>query len=252
MNDGVVAATAGWSQAGRVQNPTVLSAAWRVYVRAVVFGLAILFTLGAVGHLISATLPWMLRVTPVFIALIGVLVLAPSVVAGVWKFVLWAAGTYGFALLVDQAGAASGTLFGEYAYGATLGWTWRGVPVTISLNWMLVLNGAVYVASRCIRSGALFWRRPAVALLAALIVIFYDLLLEPVAIRLDYWHWTVGLPPVRNFAGIFVCAAVFALLHPRQNQKASELGTTGRLAGIYVGLQMAFFLALLTGWFLQG
>ncbi len=225
-----------------------LPGAWRLYVRAVAFGLVVLFTLGAAGHLIPAALPWMLRVTAGFTALVSGLVLAPAVVAGGGRFILWAAATYVFALLLDLAGAASGAVLGAYTYGETLGWKWRGVPVLVGVNWMIVLNGAVCIAGRGIPPAAGKWRRPAVALLAGFIVVLFDLLQEPVAARLDYWQWAAGFAPVQNYAVIFSFAVLFAGLHPRHSLHACDLGTAGRLAGIYLALQMAFFLALRAGW----
>lgn len=229
-------------------NIAPLPSAWRIYVRAVAFGLVVIFTVGAAGHLIPSALPWMLRVTAGFTVLTSILVIAPSVAAGGWQFVLWAVAAYGFTLLLDLAGASSVAVLGKYTYGETLGWKWHGVPLLAGINWMMVLNGAVCLAGRVIPPEADKWRRPAVALLAGLILVVFDLLMEPVAARLDYWHWAEGFAPVRNYVMIFISAVLFAAFHPRQNQTACDLGTTGRLAGIYVGLQMAFFLVLLAGW----
>lgn len=229
-------------------NGAPLPGAWRIYVRAVAFGLVVMFTMGAAGHLIPSALPWMLRVTAGFTVLTSLLVIAPSVAAGGWRFVLWAAAAYGFTLLLDLAGASSGAVFGHYTYGKTLGWKWHGVPLLTAANWMMVLNGAVCVAGRVIPPEADKWRRPAVALLAGLILVVFDLLMEPVASRLDYWRWAEGAAPVQNYVVIFIAAVLFAAFHPRQNQTACDLGTAGRLAGIYVGLQMAFCLVLLAGW----
>ena len=233
-------------------NSTTLPGAWRLYVRAVAFGLAVMMSLGAAGHLIPTVLPWMLRATPVFSAVTAAMVLAPYLATGGRPFILWAAATYFFVLLLDLAGAASGAVFGAYTYGETLGWQWHGVPLLIGLNWMMVLNGAVCVAGRVVPPEADKWRRPAVALLAALVVVVYDLLLEPVATRLDYWRWADGLAPVRNYVVIFILATGFAALHPRQGIQACDLGTTGRLAGFFVILQMVFFLVLLAGWRWRG
>lgn len=229
-------------------NGATLSGAWRIYVRAVAFGLVVMFTVGAAGHLIPSAVSWMLRVTPAFSLLTTAMVLVPYIATGGRSFLLWAAVGYAFALLLDVAGLSYAGMVGQFEFGETLGWKWRGVPLLVGVNWMMVLNGAVCAAGRVIPPEADKWRRPAVALLAGLILVVFDLLMEPAAARLDYWHWAEGFAPVRNYVMIFISAVLFAAFHPRQNQTACDLGTTGRLAGIYVGLQMAFFLVLLAGW----
>lgn len=230
-----------------------LPGAWRVYVRAVVFVLAVLFTVGAVGHAVPESLPWMLVLTPGFSLLTGLLVAAPSVAAGGWRFGIWVAAAYAFTFLAEAAGVATGAIFGEYAYGPTLGWAWRGVPLIIAFNWVMVVNGAVCLAGRALPPGLGGWRKPAIVLLTGLLAALFDFLMEPVAIRLDYWHWAGdGSIPFQNYVAWFVIAAAAAAVHPRQLRRSCDLGTTGRLAGIYVAMQAVFFLALRMVWRWQG
>ena len=229
-----------------------LPGAWRLYVRSVVFVLAVLFAVGAAGHALPAALPLMLVLTPGFSLLTGALVAAPSLAAGGRRFAAWAAGAYVLTFLVEAAGVATGAIFGSYAYGPTLGWQWAGVPLVIALNWVMVVNGAVCLAGRIVppRAGA-GWKA-AMPLLAGLIAAAFDWVMEPVAIRLDYWTWAGGTIPFRNYAAWFVLAAVLAAVHPRRLRTACDLGTHGRLSGIYVGMQAVFFLALRFVWHVQG
>ena len=140
---------------------------WRIYVRSTAFALAVLFAVGIAGHLAEQTLPWMLLLTPWFSVASGLLVVAPYVAAGGWRFLVWLGATVAFIFLVEAAGVASGVLFGEYAFGPTLGGTWRGVPPIIVFNWAMVVNGAVCLAGRALPPGAGAVRRPAIALMAA-------------------------------------------------------------------------------------
>lgn len=230
-----------------------LTGAWRLYVRAVVFVLAVLFTVGAIGHALPATLPLMLAMTAGFSLLTGVLVAAPSLAAGGRYFAAWVVGAYVLTFGVEAAGVATGAVFGEYAYGPTLGWKWAGVPLIIAFNWVMVVNGAVCIAGQVVLPRAGTWRKVAIPLLAGGIAAAFDYVMEPVAIRLDYWQWTGGGGiPFLNYATWFVLATVLAAVHPRQLRRACDLGTTGRLAGIYVGMQAVFFLALRTIWHFQG
>ena len=235
----------------RTMNAT-LPGAWRLYVRAVVFVLAVLFAVGAAGHALPAALPLMLVLTPGFSLLTGALVAAPSLAAGGRRFAAWVAGAYVLTFLVEAAGVATGAIFGDYVYGPTLGWKCAGVPLIIALNWVLVVNGAVCLAGRILPPRAGIWRSVAMPLLAGLIAAAFDWVMEPVAIRLDYWTWAGGTIPFRNYAAWFVLAAVLAAVHPRQLRTACDLGTHGRLAGIYVGMQAVFFLTLRFVWHAQG
>ncbi len=223
-----------------------------MYARATAFVLAVLFAVGAAGHAVAHTLPWMLVLTPGFLLMTSAAVAAPSLAADGRRFVLWAAGAYALTFAAEAVGVATGAVFGEYGYGPTLGWKLLGVPVIIAFNWVMVVNGAVCIAGRILASRAGAGRRFALPLLAGTIAVAFDWVMEPAAIRLDYWTWAGGGIPLQNYAAWFVLAAVLAAVHPRQLQRACELGTTGRLAGLYVILQTAFFGVLRLVWHFQG
>lgn len=230
-----------------------LTGAWRLYVRAIVFVLAVLFTVGAAGHAWPATLPLMLRLTPIFLLLTSALVALPSLKSGGWRFAAWMSGAYVLTFGVEAAGVATGAIFGEYAYGPTLGWKRAGVPLIIAFNWVMVVNGAICLAGQAVRFRAGLGRMAAISLLAGGIAVAFDYIMEPAAIRLDYWQWAGdGAIPLLNYATWFALATALAAVHPRQLQTAFDLGTTGRLAGIYVGIQAVFFLALRMIWHFQG
>ena len=223
-----------------------------MYARATAFVLAVLFAVGAAGHVVAHTLPWMLALTPGFLLLTSVAVAAPSLATGGRRFALWAAGAYALTFAAEAVGVATGAVFGEYVYGPTLGWKVLGVPLIVAFNWVLVVNGSVCIAGRILPSRAAAGRRLALSLLAGAISVAFDWIMEPVAIRLDYWTWAGGGIPLQNYAAWFVLAAVLAAFHPRQLQRACELGTTGRLAGLYVVMQAAFFGAMRLVWHFQG
>ena len=229
-----------------------LPGAWRLYARAMAFVLAVLFAVGTAGHLVAHTLPWMLVLTPGFLLLTSGAVAVPSLAADGRRFALWAAGAYALTFAAEAVGVATGAVFGAYVYGPTLGWKLLGVPLIVAFNWVLVVNGAICLAGRILPSRAGAHRRIALPLLAGAISVAFDWVMEPVAIRLDYWTWAGGVIPLQNYAAWFVLAAALAAFHPRQLQRTCELGTTGRLAGLYVVMQAAFFGAMRIVWHFQG
>lgn len=225
-----------------------LTGAWRVYARTAVVVLAGLFSVGAAGHVVPSVLPLMLLLTPWFLLLNSALVAAPALADGGGRLARWMLAAYGFTFLVEAAGVASGAIFGAYAYGPTLGWAWHGVPLIIAFNWVMVVHGAVCLAGRVVPVQAGRMRTPAIVALTGVLATAFDFLLEPVAIRLDYWTWAGGAIPLQNYAAWFVIAALMAAVHPRRVQPSCALGTAGRLAGAYVALQALFFLALRLMW----
>ena len=229
-----------------------LSGAWRLYSRTIAFVVLIMYAVGLAGHLQVKTLPLVLSLTPVFLLVFGTMALLPSLAANGWRFAWWAIITYFFTLLVEAAGVATGSIFGEYVYGPTLGWSWHGVPLIIGFNWILTVNGSVCMASRVVPEGHGVARKAGLVLLAAALATAFDFVLEPVAVRLDYWRWRDGVIPLQNYVAWFLTAGLVAILHPRLERSRCELGTQGRLAGYFLAIQAAFFTLLRFGWWWQG
>lgn len=94
---------------------------------------------------------------------------------------------------VEVLGVYSGLLFGEYHYGKTLGFQFLGVPLIIGLNWVLLVVSSFAVSSYFVSNSILK------VLLPSIIMVLIDLMIEPVAIRLDFWHWQAEIIPLQNY-----------------------------------------------------
>jgi putative membrane protein len=114
------------------------------------------------------------------------------------KAILLILGLALFSFSVEMIGVNTGLLFGTYEYGDTLGIKWLGVPLIISLNWVL-LNLSAYGVFKNTKMHFIFK-----ALLASLLIVFLDVLIEPVAIKLDYWDWENETIPFKNYLTWFV------------------------------------------------
>lgn len=101
---------------------------------------------------------------------------------------VWLAG-----FLVEWAGVATGSIFGEYDYGTVLGWKVLGVPLVIGINWTILIYAAAFLAHQL---GVSRWLRP---LVGATVVTFTDIFIEPVAVYFEFWNWVQ--PP---FDALFV------------------------------------------------
>lgn len=103
---------------------------------------------------------------------------------------------------VEVAGVHSGVLFGIYHYGSALGIKLLDVPLLIGVNWFLLA-----IASRGIVE-KISTNSYVQIILSALMMVFLDMLIEPVAIQLDFWSWENNVIPLQNFAMWFITAIV--------------------------------------------
>lgn len=128
--------------------------------------------------------------------------------------ILWTLLVAGVA---ETVGVQTGRPFGRYHYLPAAGPTLPGgLPLSILAAWPLLILPAVGTVERLLPS----IRRLPKAALVALLMVAFDLVLDPVAVhRLRMWIWPGGGPyygvPLSNFVGWFcyslLCALPFAL-----------------------------------------
>jgi len=168
------------------------------------FWVSAFFSAGVIFHVFEITRTWMLLLTPFVLLIIGILVILPLVESHFKPIYLWILSTYLVTFFLEWLGVKTGLVFGSYIYGSTLGLAFDGVPLIIGYNWVLVICGAIQVAVKLTDNP---WFQ---SLIAALLALGFDIILEPVAIRLDYWHWAGNVIPLQNYIAWFTIALVFA------------------------------------------
>ncbi len=101
-------------------------------------------------------------------------------------------------LTVEWIGVHTGLLFGNYQYGANLGWKIAEVPLIIGANWVMLSLASTAIVTRL--------KVPAVvkAICSAGLMTGLDVLIEPVAVKSDYWSWHNGFIPIYNYVCWFV------------------------------------------------
>ncbi len=109
--------------------------------------------------------------------------------------ILLTIGLCGF--LVEIVGVNTGLLFGNYSYGTNLGFKLAGTPLLIGLNWLVLIYCMMNTFDRIKYK----WYFPFVG--SAGMVIF-DLVMEPVAVRIGMWEWENGSIPVSNYVTWFL------------------------------------------------
>jgi len=135
---------------------------------------------------------------------------------------------------IEVAGVNTGLIFGNYSYGDALGLKLFSTPLLIGVNWLiLVYCTGVFLEQFKLNSSLLF------SLLGALILLGIDFLIEPIAIRFDYWSWTGGEIPLQNYLGWYVFSfLLFGIFRRLDFQKQNKA------AIVLLFAQAGFFLAL--------
>lgn len=122
-------------------------------------------------------------------------------------FILFSLFVYLFSFLIEMIGTNTGLLFGEYTYGETLGYKLWNTPLLIGVNWFLLVYGVGSLLSFLKLKSNVFF-----AVLGASILVCLDYLIEPVAIRFDYWSWGGLAIPIQNYITWWVLAFLFVLI----------------------------------------
>lgn len=167
----------------------------------------ILFTVGILGFNLEATHDLFLKMVPGFLALVLILLL---IAHDDWsrKFSLWAIAVFLFGIGIEWLGVYSGVIFGNYHYGPTLGWKVDGIPVIIGVNWLILSYITLDIVRRFFQNKNLFIR----SAIAAGLMTFMDIAIEPVAIQLEFWYWPNNTVPLLNYIGWFVVSLFLFLV----------------------------------------
>ena len=132
-------------------------------------------------------------------------------------------------------GVQTGILFGDYNYGPVLGWKILETPIMIGINWVL-LSYLAGVSINHILEDRPWWQK---GILAAASLVALDLLIEPGAIKYDFWSWELGYVPLQNYLGWFIVAL------PLQLYFAYFLGNIKNIVAVALFImQFLFFLIL--------
>lgn len=189
---------------------------------------------GVSGFLIPSLTGLFIKLVPFHLLLMLVL-LGITGYDGSSDIVVFAIGVYGAGFLIEAAGVNSGLIFGSYTYGQTLGIKLWNTPLLIGVNWLILIYSIGVFLHKYITDRFLF------ALLGALMMVSIDFLIEPVAIRYDYWSWSnaSGAVPLQNYLGWFVVAFMMFLFFSSLKFKKQNSA-----AVVILVSQACFFLAL--------
>jgi len=156
-------------------------------------------------------------------------------------------------VIVEIIGINTGVLFGDYTYGKVLGFQFKNVPLLIGINWFIIIYcSGISIHTlliNAINRVALDKGSPPTALKAlsvivdgATLAVFFDWLMEPVAVKLGYWVWNGdGSIPLFNYICWFVVSLILlAIFHFSKFDKQNKFAVNLLL------IQLMFFLLLRT------
>jgi putative membrane protein len=136
------------------------------------------------------------------------------------------------AWFLEVQGVRTGKIFGVYSYGKTLGFQLLKVPLTIGLNWLVLLLATNAVVEEWNIAGIISKAAIGAGLMTAL-----DFLIEPVAVHFDFWTWAGVQVPAQNFIAWWMASFFFHLAY--QNTPFPAKSSLFRLIA---ALQFLFFL----------
>ncbi|MGV8877785.1 MAG: carotenoid biosynthesis protein [Sphingobacteriaceae bacterium] len=198
----------------------------------------IFHTVGLIGFFVPALQPLFIKLVPFHLLLMFFVIAFTNQFQKV-KFA-------GFALLVgilgfyaEWIGVHTQWLFGDYQYGKTLGLKADDIPLLIGINWVLLVYGTGMLVRYTGTKNKLLR-----IVIATSILVLLDLLIEPVAIRFDYWTWfEQGRPttqiPIKNYIDWFLVGFLLMTIFEHfRFEKQSRVGP------VLIGTQFVFFIVL--------
>jgi len=159
-----------------------------------------LFHVSGILGILYGDSEWFVSATPLNLSINFVLLLV-NAKGHRWFFPMVALGFF-TGMATEILGVQWGWIFGDYQYGEALGYKVLGVPILIGVNWALltIITGAI--AQQFYQNK---WMR---MLIGVGLMLFLDLLIEPIAPVLDFWVFDGGEAPLQNYLG-WVAVAFF-------------------------------------------
>ena len=149
-----------------------------------------LFHLSGILGILYGNSEWFISATPLNLSINFVLLLI-NCNDHKWFFPIVALG-FLTGMITEILGVQWGWIFGDYQYGEALGVKVLGVPLLIGVNWALltIITGAI---------AQQFYQNILMRIIIGVgLMIFLDLLIEPIAPILDFWVFEGGEAPLQN------------------------------------------------------
>lgn len=169
-----------------------------------------------VVHLIWLCVPW--YAGPQWLSLSPLFILLCCFIVGMFhprmdsRWVFYLGIVYVAALTLSAMGVTTGRIFGSFFFGQNLGFQLGDTPLVIGVFWLLLSYCSSATATWFTQRFSVLNKPIITALLASVIMLIVDLLLEPVASTIDFWYWKNRDVPFQNYTAWFVFAFAYNFL----------------------------------------
>jgi|SRR5574344_1844680 uncharacterized membrane protein len=191
----------------------------------------VFFVIATLGYLLPFTSSVFLLLTPLALCLSAYLLMVYHVFKKGDVLVFVSIVVLGF--VIEAIGVSTGVVFGRYQYGETMGLKVFDTPLLIGVNWLFLSYSGLSIASKIP-----FIKRLDVVV-APLIMLIYDVVLETVAPKTDMWTWDNQTIPMQNYLVWFLVGFCFVGL-----LKFARINTKNKVAPLLYICQLCFFVVL--------
>jgi putative membrane protein len=191
---------------------------------------------GLAGFYIPALQALFVKVVPYFILLmVGVIVYSHQTLNKF--FAIFCVSIILLAYGAEWRGINKHTLFGDYSYGDVLGIKYDDVPLIIGFNWLLITYATGVFMRYLVDHFALR------IIGGAIVMVFLDMFIEPVAVKYDFWHWHIGnsqlTGPISNYIDWFFVSLFFLTIF-----EAFQFKKQNRVGVVMLAAQFTFFILM--------
>ncbi|MEO6489404.1 MAG: carotenoid biosynthesis protein [Ferruginibacter sp.] len=213
--------------------------------------IAILFHAIGIGGILFFDSEWVIRSTPINLLIMFILLIwtQPGKNKNFWLFFLTC---FSIGLGAEITGVNTGFLFGDYKYGNVLGQQIKNVPLIIGLNWFIIiyccgisihmlLAKLTNPGSLAAMPGSKILKALSVIIDGAMLAALFDWLMEPVAVKLNYWNWnTAAIPWFNYFCWFIISSLLLTVFQICKFEKKNKFAVNLLL------VQLMFFMILRT------
>ena len=195
-------------------------------------GLIWLFHVSGIIGIIYSDASWFIKATPLNLMLSFILLLLN--IERSKKTLLLILLCFFVGMLAEIIGVKYGFIFGKYTYGKALGPKFMEVPFMMGIVWCILVFITGFIVQLFFETT---WARIIVGIG---LMLFLDLVMEPVAPILDFWTFESGLASFNNYIGWAVIAFPLQFTFHK-----AKLHIDGSFAFHLYFLQFLFFTILL-------
>lgn len=195
-------------------------------------GLIWLFHVSGIIGIIYSDASWFIKATPLNLMLSFILLLLNIERSKKTLFLVLLCFFVG--MLAEIIGVKYGFIFGKYNYGEALGPKFMQVPFMMGIVWCILVFITGFIVQLFFETT---WARIIVGIG---LMLFLDLVMEPVAPILDFWTFESGLASFNNYIGWTVIAFPLQFIFHKV-----KLQIEGSFAFHLYFLQFLFFTILL-------